>query len=222
MTLGSHMYVDMCVTGNELEPRVKKLGARGVLLDLHQSKVLSHQICILALGPPKSAGPSNKLSTRCIMGTRMECMDPSCRHRRSQNLLRPVARACIQQVELARRPAQLPQPEGGRGAMYALLLHTQKSEAKLKTLHMTTGALVPKPKQQGASLFGAKHGTFVVVVDLTELVAKRRCYRTNHPPPAARSRPPPSPPVWSHWVAPQHSSTRAASQLIILTHLYIT
>jgi hypothetical protein len=33
---------------------------------------------------------------------------------------------------------------------------------------------------------------------LTELVAKRRCYRTNHPPLAARSRPPPSPLVWSH------------------------
>jgi hypothetical protein len=30
---------------------------------------------------------------------------------------------------------------------------------------------------------------------------------TNHPPLAARSRPPPSPLVWSHWVAPQHSSS---------------
>jgi hypothetical protein len=40
----------------------------------------------------------------------------------------------------------------------------------------------------------------------TMLVVKRRCYRTNRPPLAARSCPPPSPLVWSQWVAPQHSS----------------
>jgi hypothetical protein len=47
---------------------------------------------------------------------------------------------------------------------------------------------------------------FFFFFGLTELVAKRRCYRTNRPPLAARSRPSPSPLVWSHQVAPQHSS----------------
>jgi hypothetical protein len=49
---------------------------------------------------------------------------------------------------------------------------------------------------------------FLFFLVLTELVVKRRCYRTNHPPLAARSCQPPSPLAWSHWIAPRRPSAQ--------------